>query len=214
MSKKLIFYFWMAFFIHLLIFLGLSLSWVTTFTQPFEKKSSHYLPAYLYQKKSRSLAAEKDFSPDRYRMVSKLKNSTKKLPLKNAVSLIEQTVPAETTYPRANAATMRSAGYIEAESPTQGRPHDEPLLKELTRATAAKLFYPPEAAIFQLKGTVIVRFLLYPDGQVSEVSLAQSSGFRLLDNAALVAIKNISPVRDVNLYLSKPRYLLAGIVYR
>lgn len=103
--------------------------------------------------------------------------------------------------------------FLEAESPNVGKPIDEPLLKELTRATAAKLYYPAKAAAFHIKGKVTIRFLLQPDGRVEEARVVESSGFSVLDEAALNTIRSISPVRDANLYLTKARYIHAGILF-
>jgi protein TonB len=49
--------------------------------------------------------------------------------------------------------------------------------------------YPMESRRKREQGTVVVRLLIGTDGRVSEISIAQSSGFARLDQAALQAIR-------------------------
>ncbi|KQX22711.1 MULTISPECIES: energy transducer TonB [unclassified Sphingomonas] len=49
--------------------------------------------------------------------------------------------------------------------------------------------YPMESRRKHEQGTVVVRLLISTDGRVSEISIAQSSGFERLDKAALQAIR-------------------------
>lgn len=211
MTKNLKRYFWLALLAHLLVFLSFSLRWVFDNEPRFEKKSDRYLPAYLYQEtnptqtttpKTAQAQSSKEIRPEPEKQkIDKIALKKQEIQQKMQIS--------QPTRPQAHSSTT----FIQAESLKSGKPIDEPLLKELTRATAAKLYYPGEAAAFHIKGTVTISFLLFPDGRVTEVMIAQSSGFRVLDEAALNTIKAISPVRDANLYLTKPRYLLAGIIF-
>jgi TonB family protein len=90
---------------------------------------------------------------------------------------------------------------------------DIPLLRILSIATAAKLFYPKIAADFQVTGTVKIRFLITPDGTVSDISIADSSGAGVLDKGALETIQAISPVKGVASYLKEPQYLTVALIY-
>ena len=49
--------------------------------------------------------------------------------------------------------------------------------------------YPPEALAHRQEGIVVVRAAVASGGQVSEVSVARTSGFPLLDDAAAAAVK-------------------------
>ncbi|VWX52878.1 energy transducer TonB [Novosphingobium sp. 9U] len=49
--------------------------------------------------------------------------------------------------------------------------------------------YPIDARRQKVQGTVKLRLLVGPDGRVSDIQIAVSSGSQLLDNAALVAVK-------------------------
>ena len=217
MTKRMQFYFWLAILAHLLLFLSFSLVLVFEPEQQFEKKSDRFLPAYLYKKENAVSHASEPSPPQ---LAQRAASSTPEenlptQPRENALALkpaLKKADPQHTSRV-SPAKAPQTSSYIEAESLKSGKPIDEPLLKELSRATSAKLFYPPQAAAFKIKGKATISFLLYPDGRVAEVTLAQSSGFRVLDEAALKTIKAISPVRDANMYLTKPRYLLAGIIF-
>lgn len=52
-----------------------------------------------------------------------------------------------------------------------------------------RLFYPPEAKERGQQGRVIVRVLINADGTAGDVAVAQSSGHRLLDLAAMEYLK-------------------------
>ena len=53
--------------------------------------------------------------------------------------------------------------------------------------------YPEEAYSKGWEGVVKVRFVLTPDGKVKNIDIAQSSGYPLLDDSAIAAVKNASP---------------------
>jgi protein TonB len=204
-------FFWLALLAHLLLFMSFSLDLAFDSELPFEKKSERYLPAYLYQEASHA----QNSAPSQPQTVnSKESPPEPENKQQDKIALKKQEVQQKSQVsqpPRPQA--QSSASFMAAESPKVGKPIDEPLLKELSRATSARLYYPAEAAIGHIKGMVTISFLLHPDGRVEEVSIAQSSGFSILDQAALNTIKAISPVRDANMYLTKPRYLLAGIIF-
>ncbi|HEY3919894.1 MAG TPA: energy transducer TonB [Stellaceae bacterium] len=49
--------------------------------------------------------------------------------------------------------------------------------------------YPPEARRLSEQGSLVLQVLVEPDGRVSDAKLVQSSGFPLLDQAALAGVK-------------------------
>ena len=55
------------------------------------------------------------------------------------------------------------------------------------------LRYPPAARRRGLKGTVLVEILIRPDGAITGVSVTSSSSHRLLDDAALEAVRSLPP---------------------
>lgn len=62
------------------------------------------------------------------------------------------------------------------------------------------LFYPWEAKFNGWEGTVVVRFTLLRDGQLKEIDIVKSSGYALLDKAAVSAVKNASPYPSLEYY--------------
>lgn len=88
-----------------------------------------------------------------------------------------------------------------------------PLIKLLAKALTASLAYPKMAADFRLKGTAYVRFLVYPDGHITNVQLVKSSSADVLDQAALNAVLAISPLNQVGPYLSQPKYIVFGFIF-
>lgn len=57
------------------------------------------------------------------------------------------------------------------------------------REPPAKPAYPPRAAALDQQGEALVRVLVTPEGEQEEVQLWRSSGFDLLDRAALAAVR-------------------------
>ncbi len=53
--------------------------------------------------------------------------------------------------------------------------------------------YPRQASLRQIQGTVIIHFIITLEGIVKGVDLVQSSGFTVLDQAGLKAVKDASP---------------------
>jgi TonB family protein len=53
--------------------------------------------------------------------------------------------------------------------------------------------YPPEALAKGWEGVVKVKVILADDGRIKEIDIAESSGYPLLDAAAILAIKDASP---------------------
>ena len=61
-------------------------------------------------------------------------------------------------------------------------------LTKIREAIMSHLTYPPIARKMGWKGTVVVRFVLTPEGKVEESKVEKSSGFELLDRNALRAV--------------------------
>ena len=55
------------------------------------------------------------------------------------------------------------------------------------------LFYPSAAANAKVSGRVVVRFEVTRDGQLATLKLLNGSGFELLDEEALMAVRNAAP---------------------
>jgi TonB family protein len=53
--------------------------------------------------------------------------------------------------------------------------------------------YPEEAVYNGIQGTAVISFVIEPSGMASSLRIKKSSGYRILDDASLMAIKNASP---------------------
>jgi len=74
--------------------------------------------------------------------------------------------------------------------PTPARPAD---LATVRSGIARTLVYPPEARRRGWQGRVTLAFTLQADGTVLDLTVRQSSGLPLLDQAALAAIRRAAP---------------------
>lgn len=67
-------------------------------------------------------------------------------------------------------------------APVRAQPH-------VDLAHSSQPDYPPEARRLGEQGSLIVQVLVEPDGRASDAKLVQSSGFDILDRAALTGVK-------------------------
>ena len=73
-------------------------------------------------------------------------------------------------------------------TPKECTPKDIRPAKELRQPSVQ---YPPTSRDNGEEGTVTLRFIVQPDGSVSDIRIARSSGYRRLDAAAQKALRNI-----------------------
>lgn len=105
------------------------------------------------------------------------------------------------------------AAHMTAQDLKSKKTIDKPLMRLLSKATSAKLFYPKAAQDFLVRGKVEVGFTINPNGVVSDVKLLTSSGSTVLDDAAITTLKAISPVKNVDAFLQEPQFIVVGIIY-
>lgn len=89
----------------------------------------------------------------------------------------------------------------------------KPLVQILSRALSRHLRYPRVAAELNLRGIVLVGFVIHPEGYVTEARVVKSSGAGVLDDAARDAVGAMSPVGDVHEYVPEPEFLVVGIIF-
>jgi protein TonB len=81
--------------------------------------------------------------------------------------------------------------------------------RHLEKLNDAGLFYPPEAIARGLEGEVVVLIVIDPSGQVTGARVEESSGQRLLDEAALRAVRSLR-----SLPADAPREALLPVRFR
>jgi protein TonB len=75
-------------------------------------------------------------------------------------------------------------------APIPARTHD---LASVRAGIARVLVYPPQARRNGIAGRVVVEFVLLADGGIRDLVLLAGSGFPVLDDAALAAVRAAAP---------------------
>lgn len=119
---------------------------------------------------------------------------------KNALALTRQheATTAALTTPRAT---------------VKGAPMPE-LLALLHAAIQREQRYPASAQEMERQGRATLSFTLFPDGNIANLKLAQSSGTLALDNAALAAVTHAAPFAQVDRYLHAARQYDIDVVFQ
>ena len=73
--------------------------------------------------------------------------------------------------------------------------------------------YPYLAKRQRREGTATVEFVLSPDGSIGDTRLVRSSRVRMLDKAALEAIRGIEPFEPASDYLHQPQAFQVEVVF-
>lgn len=113
-----------------------------------------------------------------------------------------------------NQSTQNMSSHVQIQRFKSDKTIDNALLQILYEATAAELIYPQIAVALDRKGLVRIRFLIHPNGKITNIVLLTSCGFDPLDQAGLNAIHAISPVRNASLHVDKPKSIVAEIDFR
>jgi TonB family protein len=193
--------FWLALLIHLCIFLGISLVF-----WPLEKPIAAIetsIPAYAYEETT---------------------TPTKPIPKPKILKEIQKEEISPYAIKKAEVQPSEPQPLTQPVPKTRGREGEpihllgekgvpQPLIVLLGKALTAHLAYPKIAVDWRVHGVTVIRFLVSPDGEVTNVQLLKTSHAEVLDNAALVAAKAISPVKNVDLYLKEPKYIVFGIIF-
>lgn len=74
--------------------------------------------------------------------------------------------------------------------------------------------YPYQAKRQRREGLVKLQFVVHPDGQVTNVSVVESSRFDALDNAARDAVNAISPFQLAENYINEQKIYDVDIAFR
>lgn len=89
----------------------------------------------------------------------------------------------------------------------------DPLIKLLGRSLSAHFSYPEMEGRMGIKGRVMIRMTLHPEGTFSDVVLVKSSDNDNLDAAALYAVNTAPRVVGADNFMSRPKRFLVGFVF-
>ena len=210
MTKRREFYFLLALLGHL--FLLLNFSFINAllpdekpyqpYMDQFQKKQFTMIPAYIAHEPAKT----KPVQP-----TQEAQNPTpqKEVAKKIATEKPQQKMTKTTLNVKQSSSDI--AAQMQTESSTADKTNDEPLLRLLYEATNRNLIYPKMDQAFRVTGSVKIKFLVSPNGQLTHIAMIKSSGFGPFDDAALNAIHAMSPVRNVDLYVKNPKYVTAII---
>ncbi len=207
--------------LHLLFFLSISYE-IKMVPQLKQESEYYYEPAYLYHDQTTSLARE-DATLSVVRAKPDNTPQTIKLPeVANHNPFHQDQLYQDITKKLGKSAqltdwptteTSQVGSYTQPLHMIGDKLLDDPLKELLGHAITRHLFYPEVAKELYLRGTVTIGLTLHPNGQITGVKLLKTSKERLLDLAALSAVKEASPVNHVNLYLKEPKYLVINILF-
>jgi len=195
--------FLLALIIHIFIFLFFSLIFIPKNDLPKSVELS--IPSYVYQAES-TPAVAKEIAPQE-KKIAKPKIETSPHGIKKPEFDAAAPHPLTQLVPKSAERNSEPVHLVGEKGVPQ------PLIVLLGKALTAHLAYPKIAIDLRVQGVTVIKFLVHPDGQVTNVSLVQSSKATVLDEAALNAANHISPVKNVDLFLKEPKYIVFGIIF-
>jgi TonB family protein len=89
----------------------------------------------------------------------------------------------------------------------------DPLIKLMARSLSTYFRYPDTEGMMGIKGRVLVKLTLHPEGYYSDIQLIQSSDNGSLDAAALFAVNKAPKVIGADRFMQKPKRFLVGFVF-
>lgn len=216
---------WLSLLIHFML-VG---TYVVKFAGPLQPLTPHepmpsYVPSYVEQGQADAPAVAPQIAKQ-----PEPKKVVEKKPVEVAKNGIEKPVAKKTTPPatpvhaKSGSRSVNTAPQKVTEAIVNDN-HEpmhligeskiiKPLVKILAKALGEHLTYPKIAQDFNLRGTVLVGFVLHPQGYVTETKIVKSSGAGVLDDAAREAVNGMSPVAGVGGILDKSEYLVVGIIF-
>lgn len=132
------------------------------------------------------------------------------------VSREPEAAPARREQARADAQTLAAAARVSAPAfnPAAGvQAAGEELLALLHREISRHKRYPLLARRQQRQGKATISFRLHPNGSVDDLSVARSSGFRPLDDAALRAVGGVAPFEPAARFLAGAERFEVDVVF-
>lgn len=91
---------------------------------------------------------------------------------------------------------------------------NDEFLQLLHHKIALQQNYPLSALENNQSGTVRIGFIIHPNGQMEKIVILNSSQIESIDQAAINAVKMISPIREAQHYLQKSQFLTVNVEFR
>lgn len=96
---------------------------------------------------------------------------------------------------------------------TNAAVHNSSIIELLHTKISERKQYPYLAKRQRREGVARVEFVLNPDGSINDTRLVNSSRVRVLDQAALEAVRGIEPFEPAKAYLHRPEAFQVDIVF-
>lgn len=214
--------FWVSLLLHLLLVIAFSIRLLWSMPSQQDSPSMYvppaFVPSYMYRDPSQPqpamqpVADKTPIQPKKADIALTKPTQPKAVPKREEIA---EYPPKTASKPIAQQQPMAlNDKNAEAINLVGDKKVVKPLLAILGRALAQHLFYPRIAIDFNLHGISYVGFTLHPNGLVSNVRIVKSSGEEILDKAAVTGVSAISPVRNVDTYVKKPEFIIAGIIFK
>jgi len=198
---------WFSLLCHLLLLLSFSVVWHPLLRVKPEPKPQMYLPSYLYQ--SAPVTVQQPKRQTQQEQKEQLTNQTQGLTVQHSVSKPVETSQASSAITPKQASKNLQGIHLVGDD----KKAPKPLIKLLAKELSAHLVYPKIAVDFKVHGTAYVGFTIHPDGSLTDIRLVQSSNAAVLDQAAMDAVKAMTPGSDVAKYLPTSKFLVVGIIF-
>jgi protein TonB len=91
--------------------------------------------------------------------------------------------------------------------------HTRSIIELLHSTISERKQYPYLARRQRREGVARIEFVLHPDGSIDDARLIHSSKTRILDKAALEAVKGIVPFEPARAYLDRPEAFQVDVIF-
>lgn len=192
--------FLLALLLHLFFLIFLTYNWIVTpEAEPFPEQ---YIPSFAYEEKSSTAAFEQKTTK-----VAEKQEPTSRQGILKPVFDVKKTRFNELV----DISSAKNSEPVHLIGDNKNTP--QPLIVLLGKALTAQLIYPKTAIDLTVKGMSVIGFVLHPDGHVTDVRLLKTSQADVLDQAAVSAARQISPVRNVGQFINEPKPIVFGIIF-
>jgi TonB family protein len=180
-----------------------------------QKPPHYYVPAYTYTGAIQPSVAKTETSNNSEKAAEK--NDQKNLPTekngvfnKSVLALSRQVIQQESI--------QSAVKNLKNSEPILliGDEHQvaDPLIRLVGRSLSAHFKYPEVEGRLGMNARVLIGMTLHPEGYFSDIEVLKSSNNQNFDSAALYAINSAPRVVGANKFISEPKYIVIGFVFR